>query len=550
MSFSIQKKLFPIDGDIFDHFYPLWLSTSFLVIAIIFFLIIFTARSKRAEIISDFWWVSIAALALFVLRLPTFSYSQSNPDEGQWLSSVITLDHNFYQYFFDFYGYDFSRSMTIFPLYLLNLFGFEVDFSLAKFTGILFLKISMAVCYFFIQDLFDKKTAILCALILSVYLGTTSQLDYIAYNSEMPSSTFLLMFVMFFYKSLKNNEKALPFLSGLFAILSLFAKEQSAYIVFFCGMLCLCFYIFNKRYWQAGSFVSGGLCVISILMAPFLIFNEWQPIFDFTKTVSVYMEYSVGQTLLEKLDFIYINNNPGYYLLPFASLLLLACFSLARRKLVYYANYHRVIFSLLLLFYMCSLFTVLSPHKFYVHYSIFIIFPSIFILAFFIFLSRDLADKKTFSVMCATLFLLIVRPDFDVVESKARLNERIGTTIMENAELPGMLLRYAKPGDRMMVWGWDCSLFVKTGLIRGSRYWYPQFLQESYPDDFRENVVSVYERDIRNYRPVLIVQLMHNDWRYIPPIEDYPSVNELINQNYILVESGDRYKIFVSRSVL
>src|SRR5690606_8319588 len=129
----------------------------------------------------------------------------------------------------------------------------------------------------------------------------------------------------------------------------------------------------------------------------------------------------------------------------------------------------------------------------------------------------------------------------------ARFSNRIGTAVLDNADLPPIILQYAKPGDRMMVWGWDCALYLHTDLIRGSRYWYPQFLYERYPEEFRKRAADRYEKDIWHYRPMVIVELFRDDWRHGPAMEAYPSIQKLVNKNYVLVASNERYKIFTLR---
>lgn len=174
-------------------------------------------------------------------------------------------------------------------------------------TGIVF------VSYFLIQKIFNKKLAVLTTLGLTaswVYLFFTGRL-----LTELPSTFFLLLFLLFFWKGyvLKEGNKFI-YISGIFCALAVLVRMQS--LMFLIPVLLFIFLrekfklFVNKKLWIT-------LLIFFLILTPFF-FIYWQhfgnPLADLTKYylgVGGSEKGEVGVKLDKFSDlFLYFNNLP------------------------------------------------------------------------------------------------------------------------------------------------------------------------------------------------------------------------------------------------
>jgi len=551
MLFSIQNDLMSLVGIESDRFYFYWSSLSTLLLVASCGMAVLSALSKQEKLPSDAWIVLLSALTVFVLRFPTLTYGEANPDESQWLATVISLKNNPYHYFSNFYIYDFGRTMTIIPLWLIGLFGFEIDFGLAKIMGILFYIICVTAYYFFGKDVFDKRSAAISTSILTVYIATLSDPDYIAYNSEIPAIAFLVLFLLCFYRGvLVDKSKMYPLMAGIFAVLAFCAKLQAAYIVCVCSLFCFMAYLLSRRYIQAIFLATGVVCTSLISLMPFILFSNLNALLDWARGLIVYINYSHGQTLQEKMNFLYMANNPIYYFIPLAACVVLVVFRSVRGEIFEFIKNKAIIFILLIVFYATSLYTVVFPAYFYVHYSVFFIMPSAFVFSLLIYSMKGFSGNKILAVFCALIFIMIAQEGFFESDRQYQWRKHQKALGVNKTELSTAILQYAMPGQKMVVWGWDSSLFVDTGLLRASRYWYTWFLNPMYPEWYRKKVTEEYEYDLLKYKPELIVELINRGVNNFPNrIEAYPTIKRIIDDDYILVEKASDHRIYKLKNI-
>jgi len=546
MSFSLQNDLISSTVIASDAFHILWPATSAALLAILCGTMAYAIFSDKSEKISSFTFVVLSALVILICRLPSLFYGESSPDESQWLASVIGLRADFYYYFKNFYIYDFGRALTIAPLLALSSSGLAVDFGLAKLTGVMCWFVFIIFYFLSIRDIFGKRAAIISTSVLVAYLATFSAPDYIAYNSETPVAALLCVFFFCFNRStFENSNKALGLLSGLMLAALLFAKEQSAYIVFVCGLYAVTTYLAGKHYAKAILFVSGGFVCVLVFFAPFILFHKTDEFLFWVYLNHVYMNFAFGQGLGTKIFFLFVKNNAAYFLLPVISIAMILFFRNQREALISCIKNNRVPGLMVLMLYLASLYTALSQGFMYIHYSIFLVLPAAYLLAFAVAALSAKETKRILAFYGIVLFLSLALFGLSKQIGDYDHKREAGKFPPHQSELSRVVSLYAKPGDGMIVWGWNCKLFVETGLVRASRYWYTTFLRPSAPENLKSRIIQQYEQDIIAYKPRVIVEYIKGGLIVFTTIKDHPTINRLVEKNYNLVYDTDEARIYV-----
>jgi len=546
MSFSIGNYLQSLMSAASSEFHFLWICTSTIFLYALFCIVLFVAITKKWKSLPDVLFILLASLLIVVFRLPSLVYGESNPDESQWLASVITMRHGLYDYFRDFYIYDFSRAMTIAPLWIVSLLGFSLDYALAKLVGVMCWIIFLWGYFFFIKDCFGKKTALLAGSIVAVFLATFISPDYVAYNSETPAVALVSVFLFFFNRSYLRSGKnsfVLSFVSGLMLSLVFFAKEQSAYIVGGLGVICCLTFFLQKAYLKILYFFAGGLLCGVLFITPFFIFNKSFVLVDWIRQTTNYLSLGLNFNHLkwsERLSFSYLEESVYFYTIPIYFLIVLVV--IGNRRLFDWIRTKEnfIPVSLISTLYAASFYTIMSPVDFFQHYILYFILPTACIIALCIRVALLINHQMTMAICVSMVFLLIAKHGLDELDIQFNPSKKI----VAKSVLAKEILKYSQPGDNMLVWGWDCKLYVDTNLVRGSRYWYNQLLSPIYPVDFRNEVVKKYEQDFLVYQPKIVVQILEGGpVRYARPnIADYPSIGKILDEKYRLV-----YKTAVNR---
>lgn len=528
-------------------FYTVWWFGSLLLIIMLLLLLIASVALQDCHRIPVWAVVGIGMLAMIFCRFPSLFYGESSTDESQWLASVITIMADPVFYFKEFYLYDIGRSLTIIPLWFVAELGFSVDYGLAKLTGILCWLTFYFFYYLLIRDLLGKKTAVISSTVLCGYLATFSAYGQIAYNSETPTLVFLISFLFFFYKSIQIKNKMWPFLAGFFLAASFFAKLQSLYILMASGIFSSFFYLSKNHKKNLLIFVVGGVFCVILFAFPYALYPDellhvFYEVLNHTQNGILDNNFS----LVDKIKIIYLNPRDSYQLVS----ILLMAFSLISsksRKFIFCLFCERRIMMLLFaIFYAASSYTVLSPQDYFMHYGLYMVLPSALIMAVSINAIISTHGKLISLLLVSVAFLVVVRVGMH--RSGYEFHANVRELPRYQTPFGKIISKYAEPGYRMIILGWDSGLHIETGLLRGSRYWYAAFLNRGYPEEYKMKVLERYYRDIEEYRPEIIVELSGRS-NVIPSfvfqLDDFPELKIFIQKRYDLVFQSNKRKVFL-----
>jgi hypothetical protein len=112
------------------------------------------------------------------------------------------------------------------------------------------------------------------------------------------------------------------------------------------------------------------------------------------------------------------------------------------------------------------------------------------------------------------------------------------------------LARYAKPGDRIVVWAWRPEYYVKTKTIMATRD--PGILVLMQMSRYREYFRARFMSDLLSNPPPVIVDavapgaFMYND-RTTQGIESFPPLAAFVREHYTQREEVAGVRIFVAK---
>jgi hypothetical protein len=205
--------------------------------------------------------------------------------------------------------------------------------------------------------------------------------------------------------------------------------------------------------------------------------------------------------------------------------------------------------SILLL--LASLFAIYHAHQPFPHYLLFSIIPVSFCVANVLGLMHRTNQGKDYALLAHGLFvaLFLVPIGFAAVTSTNDFSPQAMVPMREEVLA---IARYAKPGDRMVVWAWRPEFYVKTKTIMATRY--PGILvlmqMSRYREYFRERFMS----DLRAHPPPVFVDgvapgaFVIND-RATQGIESFPLLEAFVREHYTLREEVAGVRIFVAKEL-
>jgi hypothetical protein len=112
------------------------------------------------------------------------------------------------------------------------------------------------------------------------------------------------------------------------------------------------------------------------------------------------------------------------------------------------------------------------------------------------------------------------------------------------------IARYAKPGDRIVVWAWRPELYVKTRTIMGTRD--PSILLLMQPSRYREYFRERFLSDVLAHPPRVFVDgVAPNAFTYkdraTEGFETFPALAAFVHEHYTQREEVTGVRIFVAK---
>lgn len=522
-------------------------------------------------------WVLHPGLFLFitlagtiVLWLPAFGMWEANVDEGLWIAGALTLgeDPRFW------YSVDGTTGgpLVIYPLMLFPAFGLGHGYGVIRILTLAVTLTSMVCVYGVFRNLFNEAWARVLALPYIVMLASMNYRDFVSYNAEVIPILFLSLSLLLVTLALKEKPWQ-PVLCLLVAGVCLgclpYAKLQSVPIGLALAVITGLWLLWQKRWGALAAFVVGGL-VPSIFVFSYLWVSGLWEVF-WISYIESNLNFASKGFWGRDLSWGFLayrlakKSILGLFMLPWTityglSLAVLVILAFRARQ-AWWQHYGGWVLLAALLLAM-GLYVNLKPSTHHWHHFLFLFLPLGFTAGMLlgVVLIRDHAQTG-FSFtrgrgLLAMLYLVVltVLPGCyfawqgNTAFPRAAADYQRGTNYGLKAS---KILEYAKPGDRLTVWGFDHHLYVETGLSQGTREAMPQFqIQiEKFELPHEEYYFQRYVQDLRERRPRVLIDTVGEKNEFFKEERyrhtSYPLIRDYVAANYELVHDEPDFRLYV-----
>ncbi len=198
---------------------------------------------------------------------------------------------------------------------------------------------------------------------------------------------------------------------------------------------------------------------------------------------------------------------------------------------------------------LASFIAIYQAHRSFPHYLLFSVIPASFCVANVLGLVRylDRPTRRVLLVRGSFVVFFLIPMGLTTFEASNDFNPK---SIVPGRAGVAVISRYAKPGDRMAIWGWRPEYYVQTQTIMSPRDTSIErlVLQTPYREYFRERFMS----DLRAHPPLVFVDgvapggfLYDNRAAY--GIETFPALAAFVRDHYTEREEVAGVRIFVAK---
>jgi hypothetical protein len=496
--------------------------------------------------------IIISVVLILVARIPVILTNQSlNADEAQFLAQAITiLDNPIVYKSFD--------PVTAGPLssYLLALpcfFGITPSYVLAHTMAVLLQIVFFISLFNLCTRFWGVKIAKIATLPVLTLFVFTNQPHFLHYSSELLAIILLNYLAACFLQQLNNQplSRWRWFWQGLVCVVIVFCKLQAIPVAVIIVVFSVLHFFLRERF-SVMVFKNIVLLAAGVVVAVAIF---WAIAWYWNIADQVFLYYFKGNfihsnpdglqpTLFDSISAYVIaaTNDLVEFKIMLACVLALICLS------VFYKNTNKhkplLVAFVVVVFGVVAFVIAKSGYVFY-HYLNFTFLP--FTLLFALMLSH-------LQTWPAWVFLMVLGIIFVVycVNNKFKNNYPYRGTTLEKSAISKYILKYAKAGQKLAVWGWMPQYYVETQMPQGTcdnhtiRVF--QFRLES-------EHLQRYISDMKRNKPVVFVDAVAESgfWmtnRAYTGFQKLPELSQLIANQYICVDSVQGQYIYIRKDRL
>jgi hypothetical protein len=511
-------------------------------------------------------------LGVFLIRTPALAYAHLDVDESDWLVGAATFYRD--PYFWLSVDGTTSGPLSIIPLSLIPLFGGTLSYvSIRLFALLVYLLPGLLFTYLGLRNLFGRSIADLVIIPLAGTVALTQNFN--AYNGEFPI-LFLTALSFYLYSiSYKSSYPAVfyglaGFVVGLFA----YSKPQAIPLGAIIALGYL-WKLYSERY--AGtvlaSFVLGGLAP-SILVSLYLTFNGlWTDFINSYIVNNLFYggaegafgnTYTFGTIISKTLDYLFSQPEYAFWMLAgLASFTVGVFVVLTQRRQVGQPLSRELVIALVLV--AVALFCAVKPLTFFYHYQNMLLVPVAWLMGTVVAVLSQLLtglglDRSKLNALAGkvavpafyvlTLAVVLVQAA-EYTQPPSLLVGGEGDTRSQEAKV---IAGYARPNEKMAVWGWNTPLFVDTQLLQGTRDGHTHYHMS--PIKLQDYYLDRYVLDLKRNEPKVVVETFQGysaltfgaDGRREFGLENYPRIYDYIKEHYELKADIDgKTRVFVRK---
>lgn len=483
-------------------------------------------------------------LLLILIRIPyVLENNELNVDESGLMGQAIGIKNGLYIWQ-DIHPSTAGPINTYIYYWFTTLTNMPINYISVHLLSLILDICTISVLYFSGKYLFNKKRALFALpLIIILWNLGNSPKDMYHYASEKFSLVIIAVLLFLVLKQFRSKDIhfAELFVSGFLIALVPFAKPQGIVIAGVIGLFHLGYSIYTEPQQKLKSFAAiaaGATFFLSIILCYIISIDGWA---TFKSQIKLITTYSSHLNLFAKIA--YFNTIPGAFkentlALIFSLVLASALYSYKKLKSIYglYTYLFVVVASLI------SIYTVIKPGTFFVHYFHYLI-PFLFYLIVFTTTSKTEVIPLAIAVIVIFNYL-----NFDKSHSIFNNAESLTkATTMKTTVLGSYINRLSKPTDKIAIWGWTSGYYTETRLPQAVLFNDVAFLViGAYQDLFRRE----FFKGIKTNKPAFFLDTSVttsaiNIIKIDSPEKVYPELAKYIRTNYTVIKNDNGDRLFV-----
>lgn len=500
------------------------------------------------------------ATLLLTARLPLLTQGYFHPDEAEWLTYANTLKSDPTFWITDAFAS--TRTLTVVPLALFSLSGFELDFMLGKLANICGWVIISLLTFLILNRIINKYSFILLSPLLLSILHWNLYSN-VTYNSEIPG-IILLLIIVNFVQTWMNDDGDIStsqlFFCGLIASSLPLIKLNFALFSFFTYFLLI---IYSKNRLQA--FKAMILSWVTIWV-PFItllaVTNEMEAFYAWVIGHFGYAAYGFNgeQSMQSQVEFfeamritlrhVYspLDLKPilwSFSALMFGGIVLLKI----KKQLLKICSGNTVL--LVITFLVASFLTAFIP-KTKLPNHVILYFFFLYLLTVLVYACL-LKHSKSRYLSHLLLFAVTITGGVSFMYSIKNGNYAFRNTVYPHKELIDEIQSITSTNDTIVTWGVGQDLYVHSERIQGSRYLYLWEVLSGLPG--KEIQIKNFLEDLELRKPKLFIDCCHENNVYwmnkkLFAFENFPKIRDKISTDYEFHKNINGYRIFKSKMSL
>ncbi|WP_428665042.1 hypothetical protein [Runella sp.] len=537
----------------FDTSPTIWWLLCHLALGIVSFQLI-----RRQQPFSDWLFLVVIGVVTGLMRFPAFVYNLPlNPDESQLLAQGLTLAYDpiFYRSVDPTTSGPINSSLLTFLYFL----GVKLDFRLAHFLSWVLTFISLTLIYKSLKRLQLGVNAQLALLPAAAFVSFVQDEDYLHYYSESIAIVFLSLNV--YLMSRWDQRKKVLFgeliVFGVSTALIVLCKIQAIPLAFVLGAGSLYFiYAYHKPkfFVYAAVLTLGVIGVWGVWLAHLWSYGMLEDFYFYYIKANALLKRNFGAdapkpaiTLWVTFPLIVYTLGKGleYFFLPFILSGLGYLFYLFSKKTFWKTLSSKHYFWVLVgIYFVAVIATVIRTGSFYPHHFLFFIVPCCLLMGFFL---RRLPSQWGWLIMITQGVYFF----YFAVGTVTRTGiNKYPTNFSDEAEFSPVsreILKYAKPGEYLVVWGWDCQYYVETQMPQGVNE--NHSVRSAMEHSLQKTYYQRYVRDIMRTKPAVFVDAMTKTtlWMDDPDKyghQNYPELAHYIATHYALKATINGVRVY------
>jgi len=507
-------------------------------------------------------WVFLAAM-LFIsafMRLPLFLYSLSvNPDESQMLAQGITLtiDPLMYRSVDPTTG----GPVNSYLLALLGHLGAPLNFQLLHILSWLLGLLSVLGYYKTLQLLLRSEALSQLAVIPALaFISLVQESNYVHYYSEIIAILLLTLNGYLLAHWIRHRAFHWPavVIFGASSALIALCKIQALPLAFVLGVWGLfILYSFQKPKFMLLMALS------TLLVWSSWLFYMWHNgllndfLFYYIKAnAELQMHFSARSYrsplyLLVRFPIILVvlGRDIKYFLLPFFILAAVFLFQNFSKKTWLQTARTNFYFWAMLAAYAATVVAVLiRTGSFFAHHFNYFLLPCCLFIGLFL---TQLGRAWRWAILATQMaYFVIFFVKLTATQSAINL---YSTGISKKNQLSAVgksILKYGKPGQYLVVWGWNCDYYVETQMPQGVNE--NHSVRSAMKHPLQAAYLKRYLMDLKRTKPAVFADAVTSKtlWMYDAKKyghQNYPALNQYIAQNYVFKEMVDSVRIYARK---